>query len=296
MPTTSLDDVLIAAQTKKPLPDPIQQETPQETVQETPQETEDIKAEVPANEYGITQEISEETKQETVADEYGNERPAPKTYTEDEVNERINMAVRERLARLERNGAQGATPQQVQQQVQQAQQGFNYDENNPESWQQQLESFIEQTHHKIAQKQSMQAQQVREQQAQSEFEFKFQEGMKKFTDFRETVGTQPISDAMMVATRGMKDPAAFLYAASKRAPQELQRIATISDPYSQMVEMGKLEERMKQSKPTTKTPKPIGKTPEDLDIPVKSNKPLTIEDMIARDAAKRLAMQKQRRN
>ena len=103
---------------------------------------------------------------------------------------------------------------------------------------------------------------------------------------------------MTIASRAMKDPAAFFYAAAKRAPQELQRIAQIPDQYVQMVEIGKLEERMKQSKSgnATKAPKPLGRIQEDGSIPYNSNKKEpTIEDLIAQDSAKRKAFYDSRR-
>jgi hypothetical protein len=95
---------------------------------------------------------------------------------------------------------------------------------------------------------------------------------------------------MTLALRGMNDPAAFIYAASKREPQEIERISKLRDPYARMVEMGKLEERMRRNKPITKAPKPLGRTQEDLGIPQsKKSKEPTIEDLIAKADAKKLA-------
>jgi hypothetical protein len=236
------------------------------------------------DEYGASNEAPEQTEVAKEVDEYGNDKPAPKMYTEDEVNERINRTIRERLSRMEKNGQQP-----TQQQVQQAQQNFNYDADSPESWQQQLEAFVEQTLDKRTQRQTQQAQQMQEQRAMEEFQAKFESGISRFKDFNDVAGKMPITNTMMMATRGLKDPAAFIYAASKRAPQELQRISNIADPYAQIVEIGKLEERMKQTKPTTKAPKPVGRTQEDSPIPHKSDKQPSIEDLIAKDEAKRRA-------
>jgi hypothetical protein len=217
-------------------------------------------------------------------DEYGNDTPAPKTYTEAEVNERINKAVRERLAR----GNHEQVPQQ--QVTQQAQANFEYNPESNDSWQTQLEQFVESTVDRMSQKRQQAQLQQQEKQAQVAFEEKMYQGMGRFSDFTDVVSGKPISDAMVMATRGMEDPAAFIYAASKRAPQELERIAKISDPYSQMMEMGKLEERMRKTKPGTNAPKPIGRTPEDTtnNAKPKSKEP-TIEDLIARSDAKRRA-------
>lgn len=232
-----------------------------------------------------------ESSQETQAemDEYGNEKPKPRTYTEEEVNEMFR--------RRFKNKPQ-AEQQAVMQQVQQAQQDFNYNPDSDQGYQEQLETFIERTINKISQKQLTQAQQQREQAAQAEFQEKFTQGMERFSDFREVVGNQPITDPMTHALRGIKDPTAFVYAASKRHPQELARISQIPDPYAQMVEMGKLEERMRKSAQGTKAPRPLQRTKEDA-APAPVNKKKSdgdsIEDLIAKADAKRRAQLTARR-
>ncbi len=240
---------------------------------------------------GESGELEEEREDKREYDAYGNEKPAPKTYTEDEVNEKINKAVRERLAR--------GNPQQPNQQAvqQQAKKDFEYNPESDESWQQQLELFVEQTVSKMSQKQYAQQEQQRENQAHEEFQDKFTQGMGKFGDFKEVVGSQPITDPMTLALRGMQDPASFIYAASKRHPAELTRISQIPDKYSQMVEMGKLEERMRKSPVgTTKAPRPVSRTSEDTGLPAskKKSEP-SIEDLIAKSEARKLALVKQRR-
>lgn len=236
------------------------------------------------------------TTPENSQDEYGNDIPPPKTYTEDEVNERINQRVRERLARLEKNAQPVQQQMPSQQQQQQAQNaGFEYNADSQETWQQQLESFVEQTVSKMHQKQAYQQSVQKEQRATMEFESKFQSGMSKFQDFQDVVASQPITDAMVIATRGMKDPAGFMYAAAKRAPAELDRISKIQDQYAQMVEMGKLEERMKSQKVATKAPKPLSKSKEDMAVDVKSKKEPTLDDLLAASDAKRKAQYNARR-
>ncbi len=119
--------------------------------------------------------------------------------------------------------------------------------------------------------------------------------MDRFTDFREVVGSQPIDDAMTLALRGMGDPSAFIYAASKRHPQEIERIAKLPDPYARMVEMGKLEERMRRNKPSTKAPRPLGRTKEDATTKVTpKQKDTTGDDLLAKADAKRLSTVKTR--
>ena len=134
-----------------------------------------------------------------------------------------------------------------------------------------------------------------EQQLQYEFESKFKAGIEKFHDFAEVVSSLPfeITNPMTLATRAMADPAAFLYAAARRQPEELERISKIRDPYAQMTEMGKLEERMRRNKPTTTAPRPLGRTTEDSSLPAEKKKSEpTIEELIARSDAKKMQKKK----
>jgi hypothetical protein len=233
----------------------------------------------------------EDHKRDEDYDDYGNTKTPPKTYTEEEVNERINKAVRERLARGDNKNQQPS-----QQQVAQQAQGFEYNPDSEESWEGQLEKFVERTVSKIGQKQAQQQQQVRDEQVQAEFEDKFSRGMSRFSDFRDVVGAQPVTDPMTYALRGLPDPAAFIYAASKRHPQELSRISQIQDPAAQIMEMGRLEERMRKAAPGTKAPKPISKSREDSGLPVKAKKTdPSIEDLIAKADAKRKQQLNQKR-
>lgn len=286
--TSSIDDLLSASKNAN------QPAAPESAHQDISVENEAEVEQAEIVEENKTDEVIPEEVEEEIErpdspkeyDDYGNEKEASKTYTEDEVNERINRAVRERLERLERNVPPNQNNQAQPQQPQ------------SEEWQQQLESFVEQTFHKLGEKQIQQARALKEQQAQAEFEVKFRNGMGRFNDFVEVVGAQPITDAMTLASRAMKDPAAFFYAASKRAPQELQRIANITDEYAQMVEIGRLEERMRKEKSAgTKAPRPLGKLQSDASITTKAPKAKepSIEELIAKDEAKRRALQNQRR-
>jgi len=120
--------------------------------------------------------------------------------------------------------------------------------------------------------------------------------MDKFSDFKQVASSAKMSDAMTIATRAMKDPAAFIYAAAKRAPKELERIYNIPDQYAQMVEIGKLEERMRSKEPVSRTPRPIGRSPEDGNLILKDEKAPSIEELIQRaETKKRAAMNVNRR-
>lgn len=292
MPTSSIDELLSDTISGKSQPMAPEMQPSEDEIKEiqSKQEAQDDILQQPAaqNVSENEEEVEADAKPEPTEDEYGNPSPnaETKTYTEEEVNNRINQAIRDRFARMERNqGTQGA-----QEQVRQtAQKDFEYDPESKESWQQQLESFVENTVTRMSHKQAQQAFNEKEQRAQAEFETKFHQGMTKFGDFQQVVGTKNITDAMVIASRAMADPAAFLYAAAKRAPQELERIAKM-DPYAQMVEIGKLEEKLKKTREPTRAPKPAAKVSEDMGIPHKGDKSPSIEDLIAHSNARRMAV------
>jgi len=294
----NIDDMLMGGTSSLTPPTPESkpeeelQQGPDDIYQESePQESHDDHTSEPDEESDPEESPEDDHKKEPDYDDYGNAKTPSKTYTEDEVNERINKAIRERLAR-----GNNQNQQPTQQQVAQQAQGFEYNPDSEESWEGQLEKFVEKTVSKIGQKQAQQQQQARDEAHQAEFEDKFTRGMGRFSDFREVVGSQPVTDPMTYALRGLSDPAAFIYAASKRHPQELARISQIQDPAAQIMEMGRLEERMKKSAPGTKAPKPISKTREDGSMPVKSKKTEpSIEDLIAKSDAKRKAQLNQKR-
>ena len=231
----------------------------EETINSEPevQLTEPQEPEVEVNDYGI--EVSKKPE---------------KTYTQAEVNEMI----RERLSRgkfAEQQQQQQYTPQQ-----QQAAQDFQHDPNSTDSWEVQLESFIENSIAKRENRIKEQQWQQQAQQQQAEFEIKFNNGASKYSDFEQVVQGKPLTPQMVMATRGMSDPASFIYAAAKSQEAELGRIAQISDPMVQAVELGKLEERMRKSRPlSSRSPKPISnsvgdvaekaeKRDGDMDVPI----------------------------
>jgi hypothetical protein len=265
-----------------------------ESEESTDDDNLDIETESMAHEASDS-EIGEESHEEQ--DEYGNRKQID------------NEVIRDRLARqaesLKRQHESeiAALRQQLAQQnanpeVQKAAKDFEYDPDADGNWQQQLADFVKQTVNNMGREEAQARNQAREAQAQREFEGKFHEGMSKFPDFVEVVGQMPVTDAMTVATRAMKDPAAFLYAATKRAPQELERISRLTDPYSQMVEIGKLEERMRKNASPTKAPRPLTRDSDDSQPRATKSKAKeeTIEDRLHEaDKKRRDALNARRR-
>lgn len=284
---SSIDDLLLTGSSSSQQP---------KAAEHIPDEAPDDTYEVEQAQEPVIEEEPEEVKEEPQAakqDDYGNEVEKPRVYTEEEHRELVNRAVRDRMARFERNNAQAQPQTPV---IPHPAQDFQYNPESSESWEAQLEAFVERTFDKISQKQVAQQQQLREQQINAEFETKLHHGMSKFKDFVEVVGRQPIDDAMTLATRGMSDPAAFLYAASKKAPEELARISQIQDPYTKMREIGNLEERLRKNKNTSNAPRPVSRTQGDSNLSTKSvNKELSIEEQIRLDADRKRKIMNERR-
>jgi hypothetical protein len=239
-------------------------------------------------------EKSEPSSNEEGEDEYGNKK------------ERMSQGMKDRLDRKEKQHQreieqrdhelqvlrQQLSQQGASQEVQKAAKDFKYDPDDDGSWQQQLTDFVKQTVSSMNVEEQQKVRNQQEDKAQREFQKKFTQGIDRFDDFREVVGAQPIDDAMTLSLRAMKDPSAFIYAASKRHPQELERISKLPDPYARIAEMGRLEERMRRNKPpaTTKTPRPLGRTREDATTKVTpKQKDTSGDDLLATADAKRLA-------
>lgn len=242
------------------------------------------------------EEPDQESSEPQEEDEYGNKKERMPKGMKDRLDRkdrqhRQEMEQREReIAELRAQLAnKGASTE-----IQQAAKDFEYNPDVEGDWQQQLASFVKHTVNSMQGEQERRQKEMEEQKVQKEFQVKFQQGMERFGDFREVVGAQPIDDAMAMSLRAMDDPTAFIYAASKRNPQELERISKLRDPYARMVEMGRLEERMRRNKPTTRAPKPLGRTQEDSLTPQPKKKTGdSIEDLIAKSDANRLARMKQ---
>jgi hypothetical protein len=225
------------------------------------------------------QQNSETSATET--DEYGNPVAKPKMYTEDEVQRMIRD-------RLKRGAFKDPQPmaQPTAQQVQQAEDsGFQYNENSELSWSQQLKQFVKSTMQEVKNEEFSKQQQVIQHQNQVEFESKFHAGMAKYPDFVQTMADKTITDDMVMAVRGLDNPAAFLYTAAKRLPGELERIAKIRDPYIQVAEMGRLHEKLAKKKPSSNAPRPLSQ--DRSDISEKAPAKVSIDHLIAEDAARK---------
>ena len=302
MPTSNIDDLLMggAGNSQQP-PTPESDSQDHQQAESLDTENQDYGSEL--DDSDVTEpdnhedsddfrESVESKDQKIETDEYGNEaEPENK-----EIRERLKKQASKFQREIEELRSQ-LVQQGASQQVQQAAQDFEYDPNSKGDWQQQLASFVKQTVNSMGREQEESKLRQQEQATQVEFESKFRDGMNRFDDFRDVMTALPfeITNPMTLATRAMENPAAFLYAAAKRNPQELERISKIRDPYAQMTEMGKLEERMRKNKPTTKAPRPLGRTSEDTQLAAPKKKvDLSGDDLLAKADAKRLATVKTR--
>jgi len=251
----NIDSLLASSSSDKSIPDDsfiISKEPVPESVPDSPDEMIEENNQTESDQEETISEESNSTENQTkdsTIDEYGNPIGKQKLYTEEEVQKKI----KERLSR-----GRYAKEQPSQQQVQQAAQDFQSDPNSEESWEIQLESFVEKTLEKRQAK--LEEQQWREKETikHMEFEEKFTTGMSRYSDFKETISKMPITDSMIMATRALDNPAAFLYGASKLHSKELHRISQIDDKSSQAFEIGRLHERMiKERKSISSAPKPL---------------------------------------
>lgn len=217
-------------------------------------------------------EVKDQVKQTTEKDEFGNEVVGKKVYTEEEVNQ----LMRDRFNRTRKDEEVREIPKQ-QEQVQEGE----------ENWEKQLESYVENTVKKMSQREQQQAKEHHEKQMNAEFQDKMLRGMGRYKDFNDVVGKMPISDPMLLATRQMKDPAAFIYAASKTQGKELERIFKIPDPYYQAAEMGRLEERMRKVRSATSSPRPVSEVKGDVEN--RGNVRGSVDDLIRKDALKKFS-------
>lgn len=298
MSVSNIDDLLMGGKS------PQHPQTPENEYQERPEDLEELEIEDDERE---SQEYDDEPENDNTddandpEDDKVSEKKHHKEYDEyGNPKEPENKEIRDRLARQAKKFQSEIDDLRSQlaglgasREVQQAAQNFEYDPDAKGDWQQQLAQFVKQTVNSMSREQEEQKVRERETQTQQEFESKFREGIGKFHDFVEVIndlGFQ-ITNPMTLATRGMADPAAFLYAAAKRNPKELERISKLRDPYAQMTEIGKLEERMRRNKTTTSAPKPLNRTNEDSGMPYnnkKNKKEETIEDLIAKSDSKKL--------
>ena len=284
--THNIDDILIKSY-DEPAPSFLETEQ-KEPVHAEPkhEENEEKVTQAEAQKESAAESEKEESRpveKDADVDEYGIEIKKPeKVYTEAQVQ----AMIRDRLSRVK---SQQPEPQ-YQPQTQPAQQQTTDQDGD---WQVQLESFIDNTltkREKTLQEQKWQRQQ---QEAQAQFEVKFNEGAAKYADFETVVHDKPLTAQMVLATRGMNDPAAFIYAAAKTQPKELARIAEIRDPYSQAVEIGQLAEKMRKSRSTvSQAPRPID-TPKG-DVVEKKDRTRNIDDKILADE-KRIRQERIRR-
>jgi hypothetical protein len=320
MSISNIDDLLMGVGNSQ------QPATPEhkEKLQDEKAPIEEMESDAP--EYGDTDETPDTSDDETDdtdesdndTDDDSDEKPDQKGESHDDEGEedeygnkkeRMSKGMKDRLDRKEKQHQreieqrdhelqvlrQQLANKGASSEVQKAAAEFEYDPNDDSSWQQQLTEFVKQTVNSMQTDEQQKARDVKEQTAQREFHKKFSQGMDRFDDFRDVVGSQPIDDAMTLSLRAMSDPSAFIYAASKRHPQEIERISKLPDPYARMVEMGKLEERMRRNKPSTKTPRPLGRTKEDATVKVKpKEKDTSGDDLLAKADAKRLSTVKNR--
>lgn len=285
----NVDDILIMGkEMEKPesVPVEIKKEViPEDTeINDQAEETALSETEESKPDQEIEKEIEPEEKPEKVQefDEYGNEIPKPRTYTDEDVQK----IVRDRLARVKQPPVNEQPTQQQQTDARNI--GFQFNENSDLDWQQQLANFVDHVVTAREEKRAQQTLQNKQQQEMQEFQDKFNRGMNKYPDFLDVMQHVEVSDSMVVATSSLADPASFLYAAAKRHGDELNRISKLPNPFQQASELGRLEERMRKEKTPTKAERPIQSERSDVIEKVRTQPDRDIDRLIQKDAKAKL--------
>lgn len=239
---------------------------PQELTHDEPEPSEMRESLTEKYEETINNEGEQEVTEAPEVDEYGTEIAKPeKVYTKAEVE----AMIRDRVSRMKQGELQSQPPA-LQPEPQPITEG---------DWEAQLESFIDHTLSKREQKIQEHQWQQKAQEVQAQFEIKFNEGVAKYPDFETVVYGKSLTPEMVLATRGMNDPAAFIYAAAKTQGKELERIASIGDTMVQAVEMGQLAERMRKARSqVSQAPRPISAPKGDVSEKVERTR--NIDDQI----------------
>lgn len=274
----NVDDIIFS---RPPVSVP-QDPTPNESISfdPTPEDIKEVSKSSDAPKESLVDNVVPITDKVEQTDPYGTpiEPKKERVFTESEVQ----AMIRDRLSR-----GQYAQQSPPVAQSQQSPDNFEYNADSSEDWQTQLESFVEKTLSKREQKLAYQQQQHHDQVMQAQFEDKFNQGAARYQDFESVIIGKPLTPSMVVATRGMDDPAAFIYAAAKTQSGELERISKISDPLSQAIELGRLEERMRKVRSgVSSAPKPVNAITSDSIS--KSVGKVSIDERIRQDAEKYL--------
>lgn len=300
MDISSIDDLLATGKTSS------QPAAPEHQYQEIPEEIEEMESE--SSEYDEPEQNNEERQSheenhddatdsdddeiKSQEDEYGNKKEVLSKNMQKRIK-KIEQKHAAEIAELRAQLVQAGASREVQK----AAEDFKFDPASEDDFEEQFAQMVRQTIAKDEQMRNQKAIQQQEYQEEQEFRGRFEKGMHRFDDFIEVVNDKPIDAAMTMALRGIQDPAAFIYAASKRMPKELERISQLKSPHDRYAEMIRLESKLRSTKPSTKAPRPLGRSQDDTNThaaPKKKNEE-TIEDLIAKSEVKKLAMLKQRR-
>jgi hypothetical protein len=261
-----IDDPNVATPHQDSAPDTIEEKSHEQPIDEYSQkdEGENVPLEAENHEEDKSdQDIDKETHSaDEESDEYGTAiKKQTRTYTEEDVQRMI----RERMERFARSN------QQTQEEIKNPVHASSPEAG--EDWQAELETFVENVVEKRQQKSQEKEIKAKIQAKQQEFEDKFTKGAERYSDFEKVTYGAPITNPIMHAAMDMKDPAAFIYNASKNHRAELERISKLENPFQQAMEVGKLHATMVKAKNITKASKPITRHQGDVSsayIPKKS--------------------------
>lgn len=276
--STNVDELLSEA----PVEEAQEFNEPEESNDALQEETHEEESSAEAEE-----EVKAESSEEDDLDDYGDvgdESDEP-VYSKKKMQEIVQERLRRERARYEKM-MEEARMSQAPQQPEAPADPYAQSADN-QDWEAQLDTILEQRMQKIEQKKMQEAVRAREEQEQKEYAQKFEAGMSRYEDFGDVVDPFSMSDHMMMATRGLKNPAAFIYSANKHHAEDLSKIKQLP-PAQQMVEIGRLEERMRRQRSTqSKAPAPI--MPDKGDVRHKSFTPSnSVDQLLMREQSDRI--------
>lgn len=240
---------------------------------------------------GESQEESQDDSKKV--DEYGNEYTERKEISIEEhkkiledykraSNERMNQEIRRRLEKNKNSQQYDNAPQDDYQQTTDSQSSGSENIDLDAELDKFLDEAFERrlTTREKEKQQELQRQKATEE--MSKFQKKFDSGVERYDDFVETLDGASVKPSMLVASKNMKDPAAFWYHAAKNRSEDLSRIASLENPVDQAVELGRLEADMRKGRSVTQA----GKPPTQVSGDTGSYKPEKSIDSMIMDHAK----------
>lgn len=201
------------------------------------------------------------------------DKPVTKTYTDDEVKKTVSERLAKERRRLERTVRAEIRAETAERRVQELETRGQPNAEKPKGPPKakdyaEVEDYVrdlikyERTQERETEQRERQEREPKERQANSQAEYarslreKLSEGSEEYEDFDEVVfGDVPFTDPMVAAIHESDKPAKLAYYMGTH-PEEVKRIGKLA-PTRQVIEIAKIEDKMKAPPKPTGAPPPI---------------------------------------